>query len=75
VTVCGRCRVECTYVGDGDVLLGFTAEILEQVLDEDGALGDGALDLHVDAIGGGDVDGLDVGSGGSGSHRDSWVCV
>jgi hypothetical protein len=27
-----------TYVGDGDRLLGFTTEILEQVLDEDGAL-------------------------------------
>jgi hypothetical protein len=59
-----------TYVGDGDRLLGFTTEILEQVLDEDGALSDRALDLHLDTIGGGNADELDA-LGSSGSHYGS----
>ena len=55
------------YIRDGDGLVGFTTKILEQVLDQDGALGNGALDLHVDAIRGGDADELDT-FGISGSH-------
>jgi hypothetical protein len=75
VTVLGGCGGGCTYIGDGDGLLGLTTKILEQVLDEDGALGDSALWLHDDAIGGGDADQLDVCVGGGGGHCDYWVCV
>jgi hypothetical protein len=61
---------ELTYVRDGNGLVGFTTEILEQVLDQDGALGNRALDLHVDTIGGGDADELDaLGVGGSHDSR------
>jgi hypothetical protein len=55
------------YVGNRNGLGGITTKILEQVLDENGALGNGALDLHMDTIGGGDADELDA-LGISGSH-------
>jgi hypothetical protein len=45
-----------TYVGDGDGLGRDVAKILEQVLDQDGALGDLARDLDLLLVGSGEVD-------------------
>ena len=41
-----------TYVGDGDGI-AVVADVLEQVLDEDGALSNLALDADVGVVGGG----------------------
>jgi hypothetical protein len=49
-------EASATYVGDGDGLIVVTTEVLEQVLDEDGALGDLALDLEGLVVRGREVD-------------------
>ena len=58
------------YVRDRDGFIVVAAEILEQVLDQNGALSDLAVDLHVSIVAG---DKLDLGSVGClGRHI---VCV
>lgn len=54
-----------TYVGNGDGLGSLAAQILEQVLDEDRALGDLAVDLDGRVVGCGEVNELRlIGSAG-----------
>jgi hypothetical protein len=57
-----------TYVGDGDGI-AVVADVLEQVLDEDRALSDLALDADIGVVGGGQGD-LLRGVGSSGRHDD-----
>ena len=60
-----------THVGDGDGLVAIDAQILEQVLDEDRALGNIARNRDLGVIGGGELDGVGgrLAGGGSGSSR------
>jgi hypothetical protein len=72
--VVSKCAIQLervgTYVGNRDGLVVVAAKILEQVLDEDRALGDGALDFNSGAVGGGHLDLL---LGGCCSHY-SYEC-
>jgi len=45
-----------TYIGDRDGLVVVTTQVLEQVLDEDRALGDLAVNFERLVVGGGKVD-------------------
>lgn len=62
----GTCAI-ATYVRNGNGLVVVAAQIFEQVLDENGALGDLALNSHILAIGRGKLHELG-GIGGCGSH-------
>lgn len=67
--------VIATYVGDGNGLIVVAAQVLEQVLDQDGALGNLALDAHRLVVGGGEVDDR-TGGGISGcGHGCGNVCL
>jgi hypothetical protein len=57
-----------TYIGNGDGV-AVVANVLEQVLDENGALGNLALDADISIVGGGQGD-LLWGLGSSSRHDD-----
>lgn len=60
------------YVGDGDGLIVVAAKILKQVLDQDGALSDLAIDIEILVVARGEADLL--AGGGFGGHGVGVMC-